>query len=183
MELKRSKLIWPIAAGLALALAIGAFAALRWRSQQVSLNAIPPIDPQKADRMRQICIFPQTLHTKDELAVVYEASPTTSQTPSHKRHVPVLQEPYPPLVEIEAAIGKADLTDGDWMEWKENATDPANTNWYLKMAFDPDGKLKEIASRTSTHGPDGCKELRIGRAARDWTQSARTNAECGPDCR
>ena len=133
--------------------------------------------------MRQICIFPQTLHTRDELAVVYAPDTTAPHSPSGARRIPVLEVPYPPLVEVEAAIGKADLTDGAWMEWKENPTDPANTNWYLRMAFGPDGKLNQIASRTSANGPDGCKELRIGRTAKDWSQSARTNAECGPDCR
>jgi len=129
--------------------------------------------------MTQICLFPQTLHTEDVLAVVYAPGSATS----HEQRIPVLEEPYPPLVEVEAAIGHADLTDGDWMEWKENAADPANTNWYLRMAFDSQSKLKAIVVRTSSKGPDGCKELRIGRTVNDWSQSARKNAECGPDCR
>jgi len=179
---KKSKFTWPLVVAVVFILSMGVFAGLSGCRRSNS-NAIPPLDPQKADRMRQICVFPQTLNTKDELAVVYDPGSTASQSPSHKRHVPVLEEPYPLLVEIEAAIGKADLTDSGWMEWKENATDPANTNWYLRMAFGPDNKLKEIASRRSTNGPNGCKELRIGRAARDWSESARNNAECGPDCR
>jgi hypothetical protein len=184
VELKRSKLTWPLVAGLALILVLGVFAGLRVNSsKQTNRNAIPPIDPHKQDRMMQICLFPQTLHTKNELAVVYAADSTAPHPSSGARRVPVLEEPYPPLVEVEAAIGKADLTDGGWMEWKENATDPANTNWYLRIAFDPDGKLREIADRTSTKGPDGCKEVRIGRTARDWSESAGTNAECGTDCR
>ena len=183
MELKRSKHFWLIVAGLALVLVVGVFAGLRRWSQQAALNAIPPIDPQKEDRMRQVCIFPQTLQTRDELALVHAVGSASPQASVIKKRVPVLQEPYPPLVEVEAAIGKADLTDGGWMEWKENATDAANTNWYLRMAFGPDSKLKEIASRVSAKGPDGCKEVRIGRAARDWSESARANAECGPDCR
>jgi len=183
VALKRSKLIWPFVAGLVV-LTLGAFAGLRiWSSQHADSNAIPPVDPQKQDRMMQICLFPQTLHTKDELAVIYGADSTAAHPSSHTRRVPVLEAPYPPLVEVEAAIGKADLTDSGWMEWKENPTDPANTSWYLRMAFDPDNKLKEIASRKSTNGPDGCKELRIGRAARDWSESARNNTECGTDCR
>jgi hypothetical protein len=138
--------------------------------------------------MRQVCVFPQTLHTKDELAVVYAADstaphPASSHPSSSGRRVPVLEEPYTPLVEVEAAIGKADRTDGGWMEWKENATDAANTNWYLQMAFDPLNKLEEIAVRTSAKGPDGCKEVRIGRAARDWSETVRNNTECGTDCR
>ncbi len=184
MALKRSKLTWPVAAGLALILVIGVFAALLMKSgPQADRNAIPPIGPHKQDRMMQICLFPQTLHTKDELAVVHGADSNAAHPASGARHIPVLEEPYPPLVEVEAAIGKADLTDGGWMEWKENAGDQANTNWYVRMAFDPDNKLKEIAVRKSSDGPDGCKELRIGRAARDWSESARENAECGLDCR
>jgi len=180
----RIKLTWPLVAGLVLALILGVLAALRiWSSQHPNSNAIPPIDPEKKDRMTQICIFPQTLHTKDQMAVVYAADSTASHPSSSARRIPVLEEPYPPLVEVEAAIGKADLTDGGWMEWKENAADPANTNWYLRMAFSPDGKLKEIASRTSSHNPEGCTELRIGRAPSDWSQSAKANAECGTDCR
>ncbi len=178
------KFIWLLAAALVLILALRVSAGLfrKW-SQQAALNAISPVDPEKKDRMMEICLFPQTLQTKDELALVYEPGSDASRTPSHKRHVPVLQEPYPSLVEVEAAIGKADLTDGGWMEWKENPTDPANTNWYLRIAFDSDKKLKEFATRTSSKGPDGCKEVRIGRAAGDWSQSFRNNAACGLDCR
>ena len=184
MALKPSKLIWPVYVGLALVLALGVFAALRIHSSRAADGeAIPPIDAHKQDRMMQICLFPQTLHTKDELAVVYGTDSNAAHPSSGARRVPVLEEPYLPLVEVEAAIGKADLTDGEWMEWKENATDPANTNWYVRMAFDPDNKLKEVAVRKSTRGPDGCKELHIGRAASAWSESARKNAECGPDCR
>jgi hypothetical protein len=184
VALKGSKLTGPLVVGLALVLALGVFAALRIHSsRQADRDAIPPIDAHKQDRMMQICLFPQTLHTKDELAVVYGADSTAAHPSSGARRIPVLEEPYSPLVEVEAAIGKADLTDSGWMEWKENATDPANTNWYLRMSFDPDSKLKEIAVRKSTSGPDGCKELHIGRAASAWSESARKNAECGPDCR
>lgn len=131
----------------------------------------------------EICIFPQTLHTKNELAAVYAPGSGAHQTPNNRDHVPVLQEPYPLLAEVEAAIGKADLTDGGWMEWKENASDPANTNWYLRMAFDSNSKLKEIAIRTSSKGPDGCKELHMGRTASEWSETFRNNAACGLDCR
>ena len=165
-------------------MAVGAFAGFRiWSSQYGGPNAIPPIDPQKKDRMTQICVLPQTLQTRDELAVVYEPGSEGTRAPSHKRHVQVLEEPYPSLVEVEAAIGKADLTIGDWMEWKENPADPANSNWYLRVAFDPEKKLKEIVTRTSSKGPNGCRELHIGRTASDWSVSFRNNAECGLDCR
>ena len=182
MALKQSKLIWPLAASAAAVLTLGVSPGLAG-CRHTNANGIPPVDPRNQDRMMQICLFPQTLHTKDELAVVYAADPAASHPSSGARRIPVLEEPYPPLVEVEAAIGKADLTDNGWMEWKENAADPANTNWYVRMAFDPDNKLMQIAVRKSARGPDGCKELRIGRAPRDWSESARTNAECGPDCR
>ena len=182
VESERRKFGWPLVAGMVLVLMLAVFGGLRIRSSRQA-DAIPPVDAAKEDRMRQICVFPQTLHTKDELAVVYAADSTDAHPASSARHVPVLEEPYTPLVEVEAAIGKADRTDGDWMEWKENATDAANTNWYLRMAFDEQKNLKGIAVRTSAKGPDGCKELRIGRRAGDWSETVRKNAECGADCR
>ncbi len=187
MEQKRGRIGWAVVAGVVVVLVVAGIAGLRMRAGWQA-DAVPAIDAGKADRMRQVCVFPQTLHTKDELAVVYgggstAAHPASSRPSGSARRVPVLQEPYTPLVEVEAAIGKADLMDGDWMEWKENATDAANTNWYLRMAFDPEKRLKEIAVRTSAKGPDGCKEVRIGRATRDWAETVRKNSECGPDCR
>lgn len=182
MDSHRRRLGWPVVAGVVLVLMVGGFAGLRIRASRQA-DALPAIDPQKEDRMRQVCVFPQTLHTKDELAVVYAADSAAAHPASSARRVPVLEEPYTPLVEVEAAIGKADLTDGGWMEWKENATDAANTNWYLRMAFDPEKKLKAIAVRTSVKGPDGCKEVRMGRSAGDWSETVRKNGECGADCR
>jgi len=180
VERNRRGIGWAVVAGVVVVVAV--VCGLRMRAGWQA-DAIPAIVAGKVDRMRQVCVFPQTLHTKDELAVVYAADSTAAHPASSARRVPVLEEPYTPLVEVEAAIGKADLTDGEWMEWKENATDAANTNWYLRMAFDPEKKLKEIAVRTSVKGPDGCKEVRIGRRAGDWSETVRKNGECGADCR
>jgi len=187
LERNRRRVGWAVVAVVAVVVVVAGIAGLRMRAGWQA-EAIPAVDAAKVDRMRQVCVFPQTLHTKDELAVVYAADstaghPASSRPSSSARRVPVLEEPYPPLVEVEAAIGKADLVDGAWMEWKENATDSANTNWYLRMAFDPEKKLEALAVRTSVKGPDGCKEVRMGRRAGDWSETVRKNGECGADCR
>lgn len=170
---------WLLIGGLASVLLLAGYATLRIYGGR---SAIPKADPQKAERMMQVCILPRTLHTKEQLAVVHMRDSGGESPVSGTRRIPVLDEPYTPLVEVEAAIGRADAVDGEWMEWKENPGDAAGKNWYMRLAFDADKKLKTIVSRNTAKSGE-CKEVRVGRAVGDWYELTKSAAECGLDCR